>query len=316
MNSQINLARKRQKRLFELFHSIISAKCLIAPVGAVDEKIDRRTSAFFLKHDVHDLSLDNLLDFAREEINLGVRATYLFMPRNHPRTQKAYTYDEQIRAMHQIKDMGHELGLHIDPYFQMHQKNAVLEKVLDDIMADFRRNGIELKVGNMHGNSQFKHSDVNGFGTSFDLFEEIGRQPDFPALDAVPAQSAEIIRENRVSLVESGFSHWADMPMWSAGLGFVGTNFLSDNNLGKKGSLEIVMREATTNCYYISKSQPPGSRNLAEGGKTIFTHECGQKVDSNISQSFEFFGEDLTNLLSAATDVQPLLMLIHPEFYC
>ena len=104
--------------------------------------------------------------------------------------------------------------------------------------------------------------------------------------------------------------------MWSASLGFIGTNFLTDNNLGKKGSLEIIIRDTTTERYYLSKSQPPGSRNLAEGGQTIYTHGCRRDFESNISQSVEFFSEDLTNLLCDVNDVQPLVMLIHPEFYC
>ena len=316
IGSQVDLARKRQKRLLELFQSIISAKGTIVPISAVDEKVAQQTSAYFLKHDVHDLSLGNLIDFASEEINLGISATYFFLPKDHPRIAKAYKYEEQIEAMHQIKALGHELALHIDPYFLMHERGVGLADALADALYDFRQNGIEFKIGNLHGNSQFKLLDINGYGTSFDLFEEIGRQPDFPKLADVSEQYAEIIRKNRVSLAEFGLSHWADMPLWSAGIGFVGTNYLTDNNLAKKGSVEVLMRGATTGCYYISKTQPPGYRNLAADGQTISTRECHQEYDSNSSQSFNFFSEDLMKLLSGPNGAQPLLMLIHPEFYC
>jgi hypothetical protein len=180
----------------------------------------------------------------------------------------------------------------------------------------FAAHGVEFRIGNMHGNSAHKHPDRNGYGTSFDLFSEIARQPDYPDLSAVPEESAKIIRFNRISLAEHGFSHWGDMPVWSAKLGFVVTNFMTDNRMGRDETYELIVQSETLGAYQIAAKQPPGSRNRAEGKRVPLKDAHQGLIGGPVHGRFRLGEEELRQRLSQAKGVLPLLLLLHPEFYC
>lgn len=287
-----------------------------AHLTAIDRHVSERKPGIFLKHDVHDLDLDRLVTFAGREEKLGIAGTYFFMPPDHPRTRKAYGFADQVRAMKAVQASGHELGLHIDPYFLIVEENRSLKDVLTGMLARFAEHGVTFKVGNMHGNSRHKHPDLDGYGTSFDLFDEVGRQQDYPDLSRVPAESAAIIRANRTSLAGLGFTHWADMPVWSAANGFVATNFLTDNRFGKDGTYELIVDEQTRGAYVVSKAQLPGSRNRS-GGETVAVREvqAGGFADP-VHERITVMDGALAARFGDASRIMPLLVLLHPEFYC
>lgn len=301
----------RRESLFALFEAALAGGARFARLTEVDDLVDRREGAVFLKHDVHDVDLDGLVGFAEREAELGICGTYFFMPPDHPRTRRAYAFADQVRAMKEVEALGHEIGLHIDPYFQIHDKRKPLADVLHELRRIFTDHGFDYRIGNLHGNSRHKHADRNGFGTAFDLFEEIARQPDYPVLAAMSEESAEIIRTNRVRLVDHGFTHWGDMPVWSARHGIVGTNFLTDNRLDTKGTLEVLVRPATSGAYYLAPRAVPGSRRLAEEGlrMPLPSFESGEPVHAH------FPVDDPGLQVRLGYVAMPLLALIHPEFY-
>ncbi len=307
-------AATRRERLFDLLRAMVDAGARIAPIGAVDDRVERGEAALFLKHDVHGLDLDALVVLAEREAAAGWHGTYLFMAPDHPLTLPHYGFERQARAMCAVRDAGHEVGLHIDPYFLMHHWRESLAGVLARTLDRFAQAGIRPTVGNMHGNSRHKHPDLDGRGTMFDLFAELGRQPDFPELARVPRESAEIIRAERVSVREHGFTHWADMPMWSARHGFVVTHFVTDNQLGKLGTIETLVQEDTWNAYKLCDRQTPGSRTSAPARAMVRVREEPRATGIGV-ETLPWETEALVDRLSAIAR-QPTLMLLHPEFYC
>ena len=310
-------ARARADALFDVLAHIRSSDIPIVPLTEVDRYIAARKPAVFLKHDVHDVDLGGLTAFARREVDAGIKGSYFFMVPGHPRTRGEYGFGAQASAMREIQELGHEVGIHIDPYFMVHERGASLAECLQEVIEAFSREGVECRIGNMHGNSKHKHKDLSGYGTSFDLFSELGRQSDFPTLSNVPDETARIIRSNRVSIADHGFTHWGDMPMWSARNGFVGMNFLTDNSVGKTGEMRVVLRPETSGSYYLAPSQPPGSVRLAPDGRQC---DCnlhaswsrGEPIDMKI----ELGDGSLKGAVSRNGAIAPLLVLVHPEFYC
>jgi len=308
----------RFHRLFHLFELALESGQNFSPISMIDYHLEKKQIPIFLKHDVHDLCLDKLICFAKQESDLGIYGTYFFMIPNHPRTLRAYEFSRQLKCMHTLQDLGHEIGLHLDPFFLIHDTNKCLAEALYDVLTTFRQNDIEFKIGNMHGHVGFQYKDTNGYGTSFDLFDELGRQPDFPALKNVNNKVAEIIRKNRVKLSDFGIDIWADMPLWSKKHGFVATNFLSDNALGKTNKIRVVTRSQTDMQYYVSKSKPPGSITLPTEGVIISPQICADNLGFTLNNDEQIlWGAQLIDeLFSNALSISPLLILLHPEFYC
>ena len=300
--------------LFDLFGRALAAGALFAPLTAVDGFVASRRGGIFLKHDVHDLDLDRLVVFAEREARLGIRSTYFFMTPNHPRTAKAYDFNSQVRSMLTIQKLGHQLGLHLDPYYQIHKLGVPLAEIVRHLCAIFAAHGITFPIGNTHGNSVHKRPDYDGYGTSFDLFDEIARQPDYPVLARLPVETADLIRANRTKLAVHGFTHWGDMPIWSAALGFVMTNFLTDNRFGKRGTYELLVRKQTLYAYRLSQRQPPGSRNVGHG-ETIAVREVMPEAFL-LHKELAPEEEELGAFFDTPSVMMPLQILLHPEFYC
>ncbi len=306
-----DLNNSRFQELLKLFLTFKEFGYEFCPLTQLDSYISKNEYPIFIRHDIHDLNLNALLNFAEKEVELNIYGSYFFMPPEHPRTKSAYGFNEQVEAMTAIQEMGHEIGIHVDPYFLIHQKQQSLSLIIETLLSTFAKHGIDVKVGTMHGNSRFKHLDKNGFGTSFDLFEELSRQPDYPRLTALEEDSREIIINHRVSLNKMKFSHWGDQPMWSARNNAVATNYLSDNRLGKQGTFEILIRPETLRNYYLSKQAVPGQTNLPQEGVTS-TEDI---VDFSLHENIPIDSELLTQL-AKDNKLGPLLLLLHPEFYC
>lgn len=308
--------RQRREGLFGLLNKAQNSGSEFLPVKQIGNCLEEGCGAIFLKHDIHGLNLDSLIDFAQEEAGSGIHGTYFFMAPNHPDTLPYYDFSAQAEAMKSIQALGHEIGLHLDPYFLMQHHQQSLDKVLQDCLSAFRDLGLNVQSMNMHGNTGHKHRDKNGYGTSFELFEEIARQPDFPMLEAMHADSAEMVRQNRIRLRDHGISFWADMPIWSAEYGYVVTNFISDNGLGKSGQYELLTHEETANQYAISRYQPPGARNRTQPDR-IVACESKSGLDRFGNWKLAFQSAELERLFDTTPFIlQPAQILLHPQFYC
>jgi len=307
---------QRREILFRMLGQAQEMDTLLLPINQIGDCLKKRHGAVFLKHDIHGLNLKNLVDFAAVESCMGIRGTYFFMAPNHPDTQPFYDFSAQADAMQEIQSVGHEVGLHLDPYFLMLHYNQPLYQVMEYCLSCFRSLGVNVQSMNMHGNTQHKHRDKNGFGTSFELFDEIARQPDFPTLAAMYPESAAIVRENRVRLKDYGIEFWADMPIWSAELGYIVTNFISDNGLAKNGQYELLTHQDTANQYAITHYQPPGARNR-HAPERLIACEGSAAPDRFGNWKLAFESADIENLFSTNPfALRPAQMLLHPQFYC
>jgi hypothetical protein len=75
--------------------------------------IPKEEKLILLRHDI-DLSVRNALRFARIEKELGIVATYFV--RVHAHLYNPFQVDA-YRILREIKEMGHEMGLHYEPGF-------------------------------------------------------------------------------------------------------------------------------------------------------------------------------------------------------
>jgi hypothetical protein len=308
--------QERRQHLFKLLKTTLDIGNELRPINEIGSCVGERRPAIFIKHDIHGLNLKSLVEFASTESQLGIRGTYFFMAPNHPDTLSYYDFSAQSEVMKSIQELGHEIGLHLDPYFLMQHHQQSLDQVLKDCLSAFRDIGLNVQSMNMHGNTGHKHRDKNGYGTSFELFEEIARQPDFPSLEAMHADSADMVRQNRVRLKDYGISFWADMPIWTADYGYIVTNFISDNGLGKSGRYELLTHEETANQYAISRYQPPGARNRTQPDRIV---ACEGKTSlvkfGNWKLAFE--SAEFESLFDTRPfTLQPAQILLHPQFYC
>jgi len=304
----------RRRRLLELLEAAVDAGARPARIADVDRLVDEGRAGLFLKHDVHALDLRALQEFAATEADRGLVGSYFFMVPDHPLTARRYRWDEQAEAMRAVNALGHEVGLHVDPYFVVHWRERSLADVLAETLDRFRAADIEVTCGNIHGNSMFKGPDRDGYGTSFDLFEEVARQPDFPNLAALDEETACTIREQRVRLSDHGFARWADMPLYSRRHGFVVTNFLTDNRLGKHGTIEVFVQAEALGQYKLADHQPPGSRNPSAPRATVPVKPVSSEIP--LGSRHHSFGAEALREDLAALARQPLLCLLHPEHYC
>lgn len=268
-----------------------------------------------LKHDIHDLDLQRLVEFASEEVAQGIVGSYYFMAPGHPLTARSYSPAEQIEAMLRIHALGHEVGLHVDPLFLIDWKKRPLRELMDEMVAQFRSHGLEIVSGNMHGNSQFKGLDRNGYGTSFDLFEEIARQPDYPELRDVDPAVADDIRRHRMRLSEIGLTHWADMPLYSRRFGYVVTQFVTDNQLAKKGSFEVRIDPEAVGQYKLADRQPPGSRSRSVARETIALAKSPPAPHLAAGSHHLALDDEALEDAFVALSAHPTLILIHPQHY-
>ena len=317
----VSNSTNRRRNLFDLLKLLREMGGRFEPLSRLDGLVDEAQAALLIKHDVHGVPLAALLEFAEAELEMGVVGTYFFMAPNHPLTSRVYSFSEQVEAMRQVRSMGHDIGLHIDPYFMMDHLEQALREILILILRQFEDENVPVCCGNMHGNSRFKMLDRNGYETSFDFFEQLGRQQDYPVLADVPEEKARLIRDNRISLKDFGFTHWADMPLWSARHGFVVTNFITDNQLGKRGTIEIVTHEHTCGQYKLADIQPPGSTTPSEPRRLVActgfeeATEClrtGAFPTGSFTLGFE--SDEVTTWFRRLSS-HPTLFLVHPQHY-
>lgn len=308
-------AAVRCSRLFDLLRVALDGGARFARVTEVDQLVADQSAAIILKHDIHAVPLAELERFATQQAELGILGSYFFMAPDHPLTAPAYSFADQCQSMRTIETLGHEVGLHIDPFFLIDTLAQPLAIVLEQTIEAFAEQGIVVRCGNMHGNSKYKMLDRSGFGTSFDLFAELGRQPDYPTLADVPAETASLIRANRLRLADFGITHWADMPLWSAQHGYVVTNYITDNQLARRDAIEVNTREHTLGGYQLADRQPPGSRTPSEPREFVPCKSPAARSELPTgSFTVDFDSDELEDWLRRLSG-HPTLFLVHPQHY-
>lgn len=301
----------RRTRLKSLLASAATSGARFLPARAVDAAVTDARACWILKHDVHAVDPRAVVEMAAWEMSLGIEATWLFMVRGDPSTGPADAA-VQLEAMRRIDEMGHQVGLHVDPYHWIARTGRALPDLLRAELTALAVEGLDISVGTTHGNAAHRHPDSQGFGTPFEFFEELGRQPDHPQLARMTVESAEIVRANRLSLGDVGISHWLDMPLWSHRHGFAVTAFISDNRLGRDGTWEILVHPDQSGDWVLADRQPPGSRTWPVPRSRVSTG-APPPVDVR-SGPIAVEDPQVDRAVTALAPV-PLLMLLHPQFY-
>lgn len=89
----------------------------------------------YLRHDI-DLSPSCALEMAEIDASMGVSSTFLFQP-NCPFYN---LYEETtMETIHDIKGLGHWIGLHIDPPHQLSSNNELIKDYIDGLFSSFSR---------------------------------------------------------------------------------------------------------------------------------------------------------------------------------
>ena len=193
------------------------------PFGFPEDMGDGGTrSLAILKHDIHD-NLDRAVAMARAESALGIYGLYFMMgPHELNRTfyGSARTW-EQLRA---IQDMGHRIGLHLDPFDAVCREGSLYD-FIGRTIEDFSRERILVRYGNSHGDSKYETAGL--------------RQQDFFAesMDVVPATNTSRLtlasEAGRYSLKQLasqfGIEYWVDSRVFRQGGRLPRTVYVSDN---------------------------------------------------------------------------------------
>ncbi|NDV27499.1 hypothetical protein [Desulfovibrio sp. JC010] len=307
---------QRAERLFFLLEQLRDERAEFILSRSLDRKARGEASPFvLLRCDVHAVGPKELICFGRELAKRSLPAAFLFLAPDHPANLGRLSPQEQLTAMRELEGMGHETGVHLDPHYLISGQECSLEDILREMLSVFSANGIKPVTGSIHGNSRYKGLDENGFGTAFDFFAELGRQPDFPKLSNVHPELAESIRRNRISLESLNFDTWIDQPLWTRKNGFMVTNYISDNGLAKSGTLSVTLQPDSMKHLKLADHQPPGALTCTAARELVPLKGGGMlEPPFTGTRNLDFFSAGLDGLVKVLPSV-PLLFLLHPQHY-
>jgi hypothetical protein len=158
---------------------------------------------------------------AAAEAQLGVTSTYFMMHENFV-NRRYFGQSATWATLRSIQDMRHHIGLHVDGFLLIEQFGDLREGIAETRRV-FAAEGIDLTVGNTHGNSAYQ-SKFN--------FEPMNFYPEV----ARPTECTDafwLSHYSRYSLADLGFRVWADTAVWQQGVGEQLLDFyVSDNSTG------------------------------------------------------------------------------------
>lgn len=316
LNSHHTLrAADLSERLFALLELARREGATFSRVQEIDAGVRNAKPALFVKHDIHASPLDAVMKFAEREVRQKIWGTFFFMLPGHPCTQPVYSPGEQLDAMKAIQSMGHEIGVHLDPFYLIHHFKGALQTILLNALEQIRSHGIDIRTGNIHGHTGYKGLDRNGRGTSFDFFEEIQRQPDYPELRDLDPETAGQIRKHRTTLASLGIDCWADTFLWSRRTGCVELPYLSDNDPAKKGAFRLMNLEGVAGHYAVSDRHPPGAMNAPE--RRHFIPIAAPESAAQLLTGVTMIPMRISDMeiCMAALSKTGAILLLHPQYY-
>jgi hypothetical protein len=112
----------------------------------------QNTGAFgMVKFDIHG-NIQRPLEMAKILKRHNAFGLFLMMPR-HPLNEAFYDSPSTWRTLKEIRDMGHEIGLHPD-VFHLCATYGDLYAGLDATLSDFRAKGFEIRCATLHGDTR------------------------------------------------------------------------------------------------------------------------------------------------------------------
>jgi hypothetical protein len=104
-----------------------------------------------LKFDIHG-DIARPVEMARILNGLGVHGLFLMMHR-HTLNAEWYGTPRMWDALKEIRDLGHEIGLHADPFHLITTHNDLYDGI-DAVLAEMTEHGFPMRVMTLHGDSR------------------------------------------------------------------------------------------------------------------------------------------------------------------
>jgi hypothetical protein len=207
----------------------------------------------------------------------GVRALFLMMHR-HPLTDDYYDAPLTWKILRDLGAMGHEVGLHLDP-FDLIRKHGDLNAGVAAALEDMRGRGLTIRAATLHGDTSAHIRARSLF--AFDFFRETGFRStwDFKPPDGEPIFAEHVGRYSFEGLArDHGLRYFAE------------ANFVADGTI-----------LSTQPLAYLSDNRRTMALLNTPGG------EINDAAPFRISDDFASRAAD-------ALKAQPFLALFHPQW--
>jgi hypothetical protein len=235
-----------------------------------------------LKFDIHG-DIARPVEMARILNGLGVRGLFLAMHR-HALNDSWYGTEAMWESLKQIRDLGHEIGLHADPFHLITMHNDLYEGI-SRALEDFSKHGFELRTMTLHGDSRphIKKTKLQANDFFWDEFRK-------SKWDGVPPEGQEILAEH--------VGKYKHKKLFRK----CGIQYVADVNLVHEGRLIV-----ESPMMYLSDNQ----RRLRIG------HVEGMPKPERTVEAPDLFRITPEFTAQAATILasRPFLALFHPQWY-
>ena len=235
-----------------------------------------------IKFDIHG-DIVRPVEMARILNRAGVRGLFLIMHR-HALNDSWHGSAQMWDALAEIRDLGHEIGLHADP-FHLIATHDDLYAGLESALAEFRARGYPMRTMTLHGDSR-AHIKARKLQAN-DFFADEFRKSKW---DGIAPEGQEMLAEH--------VRQYKHRKLYRK----LGIEYVADVNLVKKGKL--IVRESM---MYLSDNQ----RRLRIG------HVPKRVVPSGIFEASELFSIP-PEFIAQAVEIlvqRPFLALFHPQWF-
>jgi len=252
--------------------------------GGRKQRREEKPDAKFghLKFDIHS-DIARPVEMARILNGLGVRGLFLAMHR-HALNDNWYGKPEMWDALKQIRDLGHEIGLHADPFHLITTHNDLYDG-LSNALEDFEKHGFKLRAMTLHGDSR-PHIKARKLQANDFFWDEFRKSK----WDGVPPEGQEMLAEH--------VGQYKHKKLFRR----CGIEYIADVNLVHEGRLIV-----ETQMTYLSDNQ----RRLRIG------HVVGASKAERTVEAPELFRitPEFTAQAAAVLAKRPFLALFHPQWY-
>jgi len=269
--------RFRQNELAKLVSTLGSSGAAFLPVDQFAERLKSAPGAFGLvKLDIHH-SIRRALEVGRLLKQQNACGLYLMMHR-HALSADYYDAPYTWEVLHELASMGHEIGLHLDP-FHMIREYGDLYKGTAEALADMRGRGLAIRAATLHGDTSVHLRARKLF--AFDFFEEMKFRStwDGEPPSSEPVFADHVGRYSFKTLVEQHGLRW-----------FAEANFVADGA--------------------VVSSQPLAYLTDNRKAMALLNIEAG-----DISDTTPFrISDDFASRASKTLKDRPFLALFHPQW--
>lgn len=277
------------QELVGLFGALKDAEIETLPVDKFVKRFSRRRGAAprrtgfgVLRFDIHG-NIERPLRVARALGDLGLHGLFLTMHR-HPVNEAIYDSPTTWMSLKCIADMGHEVGLHFDPFYLI-RAHGDLYAGLDAALTEMRQRGFAMDVASVHGDTR-AHIKACGLQAN-DFFSEGFRATRWNGRPPVDEEFlAEHVRRYSQAMIAKDF----------------GLSYFAEPNFTFNG--ELVSDEPPA--YLSDNRRELRINNLpGDGG---FDRVLAAPEPLRISSAF-------VQEAAEALKTRPFLALIHPQWY-